>query len=184
MEGKPLEGIRVAILATDGFEQVELTEPKKALEEVGATTKIISPHSGELQGFQHHDKGDAFSVDMTLDQAKASDFDAVHLPGGVINGDEIRIDPNAQKFVREMDSTGKPISVICHGGWLLISAGLAAGRKVTSWPTLQDDFRNAGAEWVDEEVVIDRHWTSSRKPDDIPAFNRAMINQFEWVKSR
>ena len=171
-----LKGTRVAILVTDGFEQVELTAPREALESQGVVTQIISQKPGKVQGFNHHDKADTFKVDATFDQAKADDFDAVLLPGGVINGDELRAIPQAQRFVQQIDEAGKPVFVICHGGWILVSAGLVDGRTMTSWPTLQDDIRNAGGTWVDEEVVVDGNWISSRKPDDIPAFNRKLID--------
>jgi protease I len=184
MAEKQLSGIKVAILVTDGVEQVELLEPKKALEEAGAEVKVISPKSGKIQGFKHYDKADKIPVDMELDQANPGDFDAVQLPGGVINADALRIEKKAQEFVRRIHSEGKPIAVICHGPWLLVSAGLLRGRKLTSWPTLQDDIRNAGAQWEDREVLVDRSWVSSRKPDDIPAFNREMIRIFSESKGR
>jgi protease I len=171
-----LNGMRVAILVTDGFEQPEFTEPKDALEKQGATTTVISRQAGKVQGFHHHDKGDQFDVDMTFDQADADDFDAVLLPGGVINGDQMRVIPEAQRFVQQIDEAGKPVFVICHGGWVLVSADLVDGRTMTSWPTLQDDIRNAGGNWVDQEVVVDSNWVSSRKPGDIPAFNEKIID--------
>ncbi|KAF1047302.1 type 1 glutamine amidotransferase domain-containing protein [Xylophilus sp.] len=173
-----LDGKTVAILVTDGFEQVELTGPKAALEEAGARTVIVAPKAGQVQGFNHVDKADRFDVAQTLDDVRAADFDALLLPGGVVNADALRTDAKAQAFAKAIDGAGKPIAVICHGGWLLVSAGLVAGRTLTSWPSLQDDLRNAGANWVDQEVVSDRNWTSSRKPDDIPAFNRAAIAAF------
>lgn len=184
MAEKQLSGIKVAILVTDGVEQVELLEPKKALEEAGAEVKVIAPRSGKIQGFKHHDKADKIPVDLELDQANPGDFDAVQLPGDVINADALRIEKKAQEFVRRIDSEGKPIAVICHGPWLLVSAGLLRGRKLTSWPTLQDDLRNAGAQWEDREVLVDRSWVSSRKPDDLPAFNREMIRLFSESKGR
>jgi len=171
-----LTGKRVAIIVTDGFEQIEMTSPREALDEHGAKTVLVSPKDGKVQGFKHHDKANSFNVDLPLSQANASDFDAVVLPGGVINGDALRVEKRAQQFVQEMDRTGKPIAVICHGGWLLISAGLVKGRRITTWPTLQDDMRNAGADWQDREVIRDRNLVSSRKPDDLPAFNREMVN--------
>src|SRR3954447_8807767 len=170
-----LTGKRVAIIVTDGFEQIEMTSPREALDEHGAKTVLVSPKDGKVQGFKHHDKADSFKVDLPLAQANAADFDAVVLPGGVINGDALRIEKRAQQFVQEMDRAGKPIAVICHGGWLLISSGLVNGRRITTWPTLQDDMRNAGADWQDREVLRDRNLVSSRKPDDLPAFNREMI---------
>jgi protease I len=178
MATSPLSGVRVAILVTDGFEQIEMTEPKKALEAAGASVSLVAPKSGEVQGWKHHDTAETFTVDMTTDQLTAEAFEGVHLPGGVINGDALRIDKPAQEFLRVMDEANKPIAVICHGGWILISAGIAAGRKVTSWPSLQDDFENAGSEWVDEAVALDGNWVSSRKPADIPAYNEAMIRLF------
>jgi len=170
-----LKGRRVAILVTDGFEQIELTSPRQALEKAGAKCTVISPREGEVQGFKHHDKADKVTVDLALSKASASDFDAVLLPGGVINGDALRIEQKAQQFVQEIDRAGKPVMVICHGGWLLVSAGLVKGRTMTSWPTLRDDIRNAGGNWKDEKVVRDRHWVSSRKPDDLPAFNEEIV---------
>jgi protease I len=173
-----LEGKRVAIIVTDGFEQIEMTSPREALEKAGATCVLIAPKDGEVQGFKHHDKKDKFKVEMTLDKADPSQFDAVMLPGGVINADALRIDEKAQRFVQEIDRAGKPIAVICHGPWLLVSAGLVKGHTLTSWPTLEDDLRNAGANWKDSECVRDRSWVSSRKPDDLPAFNREMTKLF------
>jgi protease I len=170
-----LNGKRVAILATDGVEQIELTSPREALEKAGAKCVLVSPKEGEIQGFKHHDKADKLKVDLAMAKANASDFDAVLLPGGVINADAIRIDKKAQQFMQEMDRAGKPVMVICHGPWLLISADLMKGRAITSWPTLQDDIRNAGGMWRDEMVIRDRNWVSSRKPDDLPAFNEASI---------
>ena len=164
------QGKRIAILVTEGFEQVEFTGPKEALEKAGATTQVISQQRGKVQGFNHHDKGDQFDVDLAFDEAIADEFDGVLLPGGVINGDQMRIIPKAQQFVRQIDAAGKPVFVICHGGWLLVSAGLVKGRTMTSWPTLQDDIRNAGGSWLDQEVVVDANWVSSRKPADLPAF--------------
>jgi protease I len=170
-----LEGMRVAILVTDGFEQPEFTEPKKALEQAGASVSVVSSKLGKVQGFNHVDKGDQFDVDLTFDEVDPKDFDAVMLPGGVVNADQIRIIPKAQQIVKGMQQDGKPISVICHGAWLLVSSGLVKGRTLTSWPTLQDDIRNAGGTWVDQEVVSDRNWVSSRKPADLPAFNEKML---------
>lgn len=178
-----LNGKKVAIILTDGFEQVEMTSPREALEKAGARCTLIAPKAGQVQGFKHHDKADKFDVQMTLDQAKASDFDAVLLPGGVINADAIRVEKKAQQFVQEIDRAGKPVAVICHGGWLLASAGLVKGRHMTSWPTLQDDLKNAGANWEDKECIRDRSWVSSRKPDDLPAFNREMVKAIGEGKS-
>jgi protease I len=170
-----LKGKRIAIIVTDGFEQIEMTSPREALDKAGAKTLLVSPKDGKVQGFKHHDKADSFNVDLALAKADASEFDAVVLPGGVINGDAMRVEKRAQQFVQEMDRAGKPIAVICHGGWLLISAGLVKGRSITSWPTLQDDMRNAGADWQDREVIRDQNLVSSRKPDDLPAFNGEML---------
>jgi protease I len=176
MAQKTLQDVRVAIVATDGFEQAELMEPRKPLEEAGARTSVISPKAGTIQGFKHDEKADKVHVDLTLASAKASDFDAVLLPGGALNADALRIEPKAQEFVREIDQAKKPIAVICHGPWLLVSAKLTKGRKLTSYHTIQEDIRNAGAEWTDQAVVTDRNWISSRQPADIPAFNRAIID--------
>ncbi|MGZ5802421.1 MAG: type 1 glutamine amidotransferase domain-containing protein [Burkholderiaceae bacterium] len=174
-----LGGMRVAILVTDGFEQPEFTGPRDALEQAGASVTVVSNKLGKVQGFNHVDKGDQFDIDVTFDEVDYKDFDAVVLPGGVINADQIRIIPKAQQIVKGMQQDGKPIAVICHGAWLLVSAGLVKGRTLTSWPTLQDDIRNAGGTWVDQEVVNDRNWVSSRKPADIPAFNEKMIEVIE-----
>ncbi|MGE5526449.1 MAG: type 1 glutamine amidotransferase domain-containing protein [Rhodospirillaceae bacterium] len=173
-----LDGMRVAILVTDNFEQVELTGPREALDGEGAVCTIVSNKPGRVQGVNHFDKGEQFDVGALLDDARAADFDALLLPGGVMNADQLRVLPKAQDFVRTLAQDGKPIAVICHGAWLLVSAGLVAGRTLTSWPTLQDDLRNAGARWVDEEVVLDGNWVSSRRPSDIPAFNREMLALF------
>ena len=178
MQNTSLTGKRVAILVTDDFERAELAEPKKALEQAGATTKIIAPKSGQVQAMDHDVKTDLFPVDLTLDQANSADFDAVLLPGGALNADNLRIEPQAQAFVKAMESQGKPLAVICHGPWLLVSAGLVKGRTLTSYHTIQDDIRNAGGHWVDQELVRDRNWVSSRSPKDIPAFNRGMIELF------
>ncbi len=174
-----LNGMKVAILVADGFEQAELAEPKKALEEQGAETRIVSPAKGEVQGWKHFDHADTFRVDVPLDSADAGDFDALLLPGGVANPDQLRTMPRAVQFVREFFEAGKPVAAICHGPWTLIEAGAVKGRRITSWPSLQTDLRNAGANWVDQEVVLDRNLVSSRKPADIPAFNRQMIKLFE-----
>ncbi len=170
------QAMKVAILVSDGFEQVEMTAPRDALQHQGYTTVIVSPKPGKVQGFRHHDKGEQFEVDLPLAQASAQDFDAVLLPGGVINGDQLRTVPEALRFVRDMDDDGKPVFVICHGGWILVSAGLVDGRTMTSWPTLRDDIINAGGDWVDSEAVVDGNWVSSRKPDDLPAFNQKMLD--------
>ncbi|MDB6009205.1 MAG: intracellular protease, PfpI family [Gammaproteobacteria bacterium] len=173
-----LSGMKVAILVAEGFEQVELTEPKKALDEAGAETRIVSPAKGQVQGWKHFDKADKFKVDVPLEQADASEFDALLLPGGVANPDQLRTLPAAVQFVREFFDAGKPVASICHGPWTLIEAGAAKGRTVTSWPSLKTDLTNAGAKWVDQEVVTDNGLVTSRKPADIPAFNRKMVEQF------
>lgn len=173
-----LSGMKVAILVAEGFEQVELTEPKKALDEAGAETSIVSPAKGQVQGWKHFDKADKFKVDVPLEQADASEFDALLLPGGVANPDQLRTLPAAVQFVRKFFDAGKPVASICHGPWTLIEAGAAKGRTVTSWPSLKTDLTNAGAKWVDQEVVTDNGLVTSRKPADIPAFNRKMVEQF------
>jgi protease I len=177
-ESAMLKGKRVAILVADGFEQAELTEPRKALDEAGARTQIVSNAQGEVQGWKHFDKADRFKVDVPLDSAAAEEFDALLLPGGVANPDQLRTMPQAVAFVRAFFDEGKPIAAICHGPWTLIEAGVVRGRRMTSWPSLKTDLSNAGAQWTDEEVVVDRGLVSSRKPQDIPAFNRQMIAVF------
>jgi protease I len=176
MDQQSLTGTSVAILVTDGFEQVEFTDPRQALEQQGATTKVISSKRGKVQGFHHDTKADQFDVDLTFQEADPKEFDAVLLPGGVMNGDQIRIIPEAQRFVQDMDEDGKPIAAICHGAWLLVSARLVEGRTLTSWPTLQDDIRNAGGNWVDQEAVVDDNLITSRKPSDIAAFNQKIVD--------
>jgi deglycase len=178
MAQKNLNGLRVAIIATNYFEQAELEKPRQALDDAGAETKIIAPKPGEIQGVNHVEKGDRFKVDMTLTDARPDQFDAVLLPGGAVNADALRMVPEAQKFVQEFDRAGKPIAFICHAPWLLVSSRLAKDRTFTSYHTIQDDMRNAGAHWVDKEVVRDRNWVSSRQPSDIPAFNSQMIALF------
>jgi protease I len=170
-----LKGKRIAILVTDGFEQVELTGPKEALEKAGATAEIISSSNGEVTGWNHITPDTKFHVDNTFEGIKMSDYDAVVLPGGVVNSDTIRTDEKAQQLVREAAQANKPIAVICHGGWLLISAKLVQGKRMTSYPSLTDDLKNAGANWVDEQVVVDGNLISSRNPDDIPAFSQALV---------
>jgi protease I len=177
-ENKTLEGIRVAILATDGVEETELREPRSALDKAGAKTTLFAPKAGRIQGMKHDEKTDGFDVDETLDHADPEQFDAVLLPGGALNADTIRIHPRAQQFVRDFDRNNKPIAVICHAPWLLVSADLVRGRTITSYHTIQDDIRNAGGKWQDQEVVRDKNWVSSRQPSDIPAFNQAMIGLF------
>ena len=171
-----LKGKRVAILVTDGFEQVELTGPKEALENAGATAEIVSSSNGEVTGWNHTTPATKFHVDKTFDSIRMEDYDAVLLPGGVVNSDTIRTDEMAQALVRDAARANKTIAVICHGAWLLASAGLVKGKKMTSWPSLTDDLKNAGAQWVDEQVVVDGHLISSRKPDDIPAFSEALVD--------
>ncbi len=173
-----LDGMRVAILAAEGFEQAELLEPRKALSQAGAKTSIVSPARGEVQGWKHFDKGEKVRVDVPLDDADAEDFDALLLPGGVANPDQLRTMPTAVQFVREFFDAGKPVAAICHAPWTLIEAGVVAGRRMTSWPSLKTDLTNAGANWVDQEVVTDNGLVTSRKPDDIPAFNAKMIEEF------
>ena len=182
MAQKTLDGMRVAILATNDFELVELTEPKKALEQSGAKVYVIAPEAGSIQGMKHDVKAEKVKVDRTLDEVEAGEFDALMLPGGAVNADALRVIPKAQEFAREIDMAGKPIAVICHGPWLLVSAGLVKGRRMTSYHTIQDDIRNAGAKWEDKEVIRDRNWVSSRQPGDIPAFNREMINVFAEIR--
>ena len=178
-----LKGVRVAVLLTDGFEEAEFTKPKEALEKAGAEVIVFSPKGGEIQAFQHHDKSKKYKSDKKLDEARADEFDALLLPGGALNADALRMEKKAQEFAQAIDRAGKPIALICHGPWLLVSAGLVRGHKITSFQTIQDDLRNAGGEWQDSEVVVDRNWVSSRKPDDIPAFNREMLRLFAQAKS-
>jgi len=173
-----LSGKKVAFLAADGVEQVELVEPRKAVEEAGAETALVSLESGEIQAFNHLDQGDKIKVDVTADQTDASEFDALVLPGGVANPDFLRQDPDAVRFVKSFFEQDKPVGVICHGPWTLVEADVVRGRTLTSWPSLQTDLRNAGADWVDEEVHVDGRVVSSRKPDDIPAFNRKIVEVF------
>jgi len=170
-----LNGKKIAILATDGFEQAELMEPRKALTDAGATTLVIAPKSGEIKGWKLKDWGDKVKVDKTLDDANPHDFDALVLPGGVINPDHLRMDPKAVNFIRQFAATGKPVAAICHGPWTLVEADVVRGKNVTSWPSLKTDLKNAGANWIDQEVVSDGQFIFSRKPDDIPAFNNAII---------
>ncbi len=173
-----LNGKRVAILATDGVEQAELTEPRKALDEAGARTTLVSPKPGAIKAWQHDHWDGELRVDLPLEQADANDFDALMLPGGVMNPDHLRMNRGAVEFVQRFVSSGKPVAAICHGPWLLVEANAVRGRTVTSWPSLQTDIRNAGGDWVDREVVTDEGIVTSRKPDDIPAFNKKMIEEF------
>ena len=172
-----LNGKKVAILVAEGFEQAEMTEPRKALESAGAKTEIVSPAKGEVQGWNHFDKADRFPVDVAIDSANADDYDALLLPGGVANPDQLRTNPKAVQFVKRFMESGKPVGVICHGPWTLIEAGVLKGRKISSWPSLRTDLLNAGASWVDEEVVVDKGLVSSRKPADIPAFSRKLVEE-------
>jgi len=173
-----LKGKKVAFLATDMFEQVELTEPWKALESAGAEPELVSLKDGEIQGFNHYDKADKFKVDRTVEEANASDYDTLVLPGGVGNPDTLRRDENAVRFVRDFFEQGKPVGAICHAPWMLVEAGVVRGRTLTSFPSLQTDIRNAGGNWVDEKVVVDSGLVTSRKPDDLPAFNKKLIEEF------
>jgi protease I len=173
-----LEGFRVAVLATDGFEESELIEPMAALKKAGADVTVISPEPGKIQGFVHDVKGRRVKVDQTLEAATTAEFDAVQLPGGCLNADALRMVPEVQKFLRDMQEANKPLAAICHAPWLLISAGLVRGRTLTSYHTIQDDITNAGGKWMDRAVVEDQNWVTSRSPDDLPAFNRAMLDLF------
>ena len=178
MADKKLEGKTIAILATDGVEQVELVEPRKALEEAGAKTELLSIADDEIQGYNHLDAADTFPVDKHVRDARAGDYDGLLLPGGVANPDALRMDEDAMKFVAAVAEAHTPIAAICHAPWILVETGIAKGRTLTSWPSLQTDIRNAGGTWVDEEVVVDSGLTTSRNPDDIPAFNAKMIEEF------
>ena len=173
-----LKGKKVAILAADMFERVELVEPRKALEDEGAEVEIVSIHDGEIKGFDHFDPAETEPVDRTVEEVSPGDYDALLIPGGVGNPDQLRGDENAVAFVREFHDAGKPMAVIRHGPWMLVESGVVRGRRVTSWPTLETDIRNAGGDWVDAEVVVDGNVVTSRKPDDIPAFNREMTRLF------
>lgn len=173
-----LKGKKVAILLTEGFEQPEMVEPRKALDAAGAKTVIVSPQSGQVKAWNHTDWGDKFPVDLSLDQARPEQFDALLLPGGVMNPDKLRMNPKAVQFVKAFFDAGKPVAAICHGPWLLVEAGVVRGRKLTSWPSLQTDIRNAGGTWEDADVITDHGLVTSRKPADIPAFNRKMIEEF------
>lgn len=173
--------MRIAILATDMVEEIELVEPRQALEAAGAETDLIAPKGSEIIAANHFDKSETYPVDATLDEVEPTDYDAVLLPGGALNADMLRIEPRAQYFVQQMDEAGKPIAVICHGPWLLVSAGLVDGRTLTSYHTIADDITNAGGDWLDKAVVTDNNWVSSRKPDDLPQFNTAMIQLFARI---
>ncbi len=173
-----LAGKTVAVVATDGFEQSELTEPVKALKQAGAAVHVVAPKAGEIQGMQHDEKGAKVRVDKTLSEVDAGDYDALVLPGGVANPDNLRLDRRAIAFIRRFVEDDKPIASICHGPWTLIDAGGVEGRRMTSWPSLKTDLKNAGAHWVDEDVVVDNGLVTSRKPGDLPAFCAAMIAEF------
>ena len=178
MGERSLAGKKVVILAADMFERVELEQPRKALDEAGAKTEIVSIHDGQIQGFDHFEPKNKVKVDKTVEEVSADDYDALFIPGGVGNPDQLRGDENAVNLVREFATSGKPIAAICHAPWVLVEAGVARGRTLTSWPTLQTDIRNAGGTWVDKEVVVDDGIVTSRKPDDIPAFNKKMLEEF------
>lgn len=175
---KRLQGKKIAILATNGFEQAELLEPRKALDKEGAETQVISPEKGKIRAWNRKDWGKDVPVDMSIESADAGSFDALLLPGGVMNPDKLRMSPKAVQFVRQFFEARKPVAAICHGPWMLVEAGAVRGRTVTSWPSLQTDIRNAGGNWVDQEAVVDNGVLTSRKPDDIPEFNRRMIELF------
>jgi protease I len=179
-----LDGVKVAILVTDGFEQVELLEPRKALDEAGAKTSVVSPKDDRARGWNFTEWGDYVPVDVKLNDARPEDFDALLLPGGVINPDTLRMIPQAVAFAKAFFDAGKPVAAICHGPWTVIETGAARGRRIASWPSLKTDLRNAGATWMDEECVVDGNLVSARKPDDIPAFNRGVIEQFGKVRQR
>jgi protease I len=178
MADNRLQGKKVAVLATDGVEQVELTTPVKALKDAGAQVEVVSPKSGQIQGFNHFDKADMIPVDRELSQSRPEEYDALVLPGGVINPDQLRLVPQAIEFVRAFVQSDKPIAAICHGPWTLINARGVAGRRMTSWPSLEVDLDNAGADWFDEEVVVDGNLTTSRRPADLPAFCSTFIEEF------
>jgi protease I len=173
-----LQGKKIAFLATDGVEQVEYTEPRKAVEQAGATAHLVSPKPDKIQGFNHLDKGDLFPVDKAVSEASADDYDGLVLPGGVANPDVLRTDKGAVQFVRSFFETGKPVASICHGAWTLVEADVVKGRTLTSWPSIRTDIENAGGAWVDEEVHTDRGLVTSRKPDDLPAFNAKIVEEF------
>src|SRR6185312_7483835 len=177
-----LQGKRIAFLAADGVEEVEYVQPREAVENAGATAELVSLKPGSIQSFNHLDQSKTYDVDVTADKADAAGYDALVLPGGVANPDFLRSDPDAVRFVKAFFDAGKPVGVICHGPWTLIEADVVKGRKLTSWPSLQTDLRNAGAEWVDEEVVVDQGLVTSRKPDDLEAFNAKIVEEFEEGK--
>jgi protease I len=179
-----LNGLKVAVLITDGFEEVEMTQPRQALDQAGAQTSIVSPKTGRVRAWKFSEWGEEYPVDISLDQARPNTFDALLLPGGVMNPDRLRMDEKAVTFVKAFFDAGKPVAVICHGPWTIIETGHARGKHIASWPSLKTDLRNAGAQWMDREVVVDGNLVSSRKPDDIPAFNREMIAIFSQARSQ
>jgi protease I len=177
-----LQGMKIAILVTDGFEQVELTEPRKALDQAGAETRVVSPKQDKVRGWNFTDWGQSEPVDVELDKARPQDFDALLLPGGVINPDKLRMEPKAVAFVKAFFDAGKPVAAICHGPWMIVEADKARGRRMTSWPSIRSDLKNAGANIVEQEAVVDGNMVTSRKPDDIPAFNREMVKLFATAR--
>lgn len=179
---KHLEGLKVAIVATNGFEQVELTEPREALENAGAITHVVAPESGSIKGWDHTDWGEEIEVDRTLDKLTPNEYDALLLPGGVLNPDKLRMDETAIAFVRHFFENGKPVAAICHGAQTLINADVVKGRRMTSYEAIRKDLENAGATWVDQEVVCDNGLITSRNPDDLPAFNEAIVNEFSYAR--
>lgn len=183
VQATQLSGLRVAILATDGFEQSELTEPRKALDAAGAKTEVVSPKPGKVRGWNHKEWGQEIKVDWVLEEADPSGYDALVLPGGVMNPDSLRMQPKAVAFVRSFFDSGKPVAAICHGPWTIVESGAADGRRMTSWPSLKTDICNAGGEWVDQEVVVDANLVTSRKPADIPAFNREVLKMLAAPRS-
>jgi protease I len=176
-----LNGMRVAILAMDGFEESELTEPLRALRQAGANVHAVSKNGGEIQGFRHFEKGITIPVDRTFDEASPSEYDAIMLPGGALNADILRMAPKVREFIRALNDAGKPIAAICHAPWALISAGVMRGRRLAAYWTIQDDIRNAGGNWLDQQCVVDDNWVTSRQPSDLPAFNREMVALFSRV---
>lgn len=183
MATQSLNGLAVAVLVDDGFEQSELLKPREALDAAGATTRVVSPKDGRVRGWNHAEWGEQVKVDVPLEQARPDDYGALLLPGGVMNPDKLRMNPKAVAFVKAFFDVGKPVAAICHGPWTVLESGNAKGRRMTSWPSLQTDLRNAGASWTDEEVVVDGNLVTSRKPDDIPAFNREMIRLFASARA-
>ena len=176
-----LHDMRVAIIAMDGFEESELTDPRQALRDAGARVEVLSEKTGEIQGYKHHEKSGKVKVDRTLEDARPDEYDGLMLPGGALNADKARMNPKVREFIRAFDRAGKPMAVICHAPWELISAGVVRGRKLTSYHTIQDDVRNAGGDWVDQECVVDNNIVSSRQPSDLPAFNKEMLSLFARV---